>query len=62
MQMLVSAFSNKQLDQYEVFRRATFQKGTVRWVWFNQCITIMTPLYGLDIFYVSKKSYSLFMY
>ena len=30
LQLLVAAFSAKQEDQYEVFRRATFQKGTVR--------------------------------
>ena len=32
LQLLVAAFSTKQQDQYEVFRRSTFQKGTVRLV------------------------------
>ena len=30
LQLLVSAFSSQQLDQYEIFRRATFQKSTVK--------------------------------
>ena len=30
LQLLVAAFDNKQQDQYEVFRRATLQKSTVR--------------------------------
>ena len=30
MQLLVSAFSNDQEDQYEIFRRSTFPKSTIR--------------------------------
>ena len=30
MQLLVSAFSNSQQDQYEIYRRSTFPKSTVR--------------------------------
>ena len=30
MELLVSAFSNSQQDQYEIFRRSTFPKSTIR--------------------------------
>ena len=30
MELLVSAFSNSQQDQYEIFRRSTFPKSSVR--------------------------------
>ena len=30
MELLVSAFSNTQQDQYEIFRRSTFPKSTIR--------------------------------
>ena len=30
MQLLVSAFSNSQQDQYEVFRRSSFPKSSVK--------------------------------
>ena len=30
LQLLVSAFSNAQQDQYEIFRRSTFPKSTIR--------------------------------
>ncbi|XP_041379302.1 transcription initiation factor TFIID subunit 11-like [Gigantopelta aegis] len=30
LQLLVSAFNSQQLDQYEIFRRSTFQKSNVR--------------------------------
>lgn len=30
LQLLVAAFSSKQQDQYEIFRRSTFPKSTVR--------------------------------
>ena len=30
MQLLVSAFSNSQQDQYEIYRRSTFPKSAIR--------------------------------
>jgi len=30
LQLLVSAFSNTQQDQYEIFRRSTFPKASIR--------------------------------
>ena len=30
MELLVSAFSSSQQDQYEIFRRSTFPKSTIR--------------------------------
>ena len=30
MQLLISAFSNSQQDQYEVFRRSSFPKSSVK--------------------------------
>ena len=37
MQVLVSAFTSQQQDQYEVYRRATFPKGTVKRLMMNIC-------------------------
>ena len=37
MQLLVSAFSNSQQDQYEIFRRSTFPKSTVRKIMQGVC-------------------------
>lgn len=37
MQVLVSAFTAQQQDQYEVYRRATFPKGTIRKLMMNIC-------------------------
>ena len=37
MQVLVSAFTSQQQDQYEVYRRATFPKGTVKKLMMNIC-------------------------
>ena len=37
MQVLVSAFTPQQQDQYEVYRRATFSKGTVKRLMINVC-------------------------
>ena len=30
LELLISAFSNSQQDQYEIFRRSTFPKSTIR--------------------------------
>ena len=37
MQVLVSAFTAQQQDQYEVYRRATFPKGTIRKLMMSIC-------------------------
>ena len=37
MELLVSALSNTQQDQYEIFRRSTFPKSTVRKIMQNVC-------------------------
>jgi len=37
MQLLVSAFSNAQQDQYEIFRRSTFPKSGIRKLMQNIC-------------------------
>ena len=37
MQVLVSAFTSQQQDQYEVYRRATFPKGTIKKLMMNIC-------------------------
>ncbi|KAI6649564.1 Transcription initiation factor TFIID subunit 11 [Oopsacas minuta] len=37
MQVLVSAFTRQQQDQYEVYRRATFPKGTIKKLMMNLC-------------------------
>lgn len=37
LQLLVSAFSNSQQDQYEIFRRSTFPKSTVRKIMQGVC-------------------------
>jgi len=37
MQLLVSAFSNAQQDQYEIFRRSTFPKSGIRKIMQNIC-------------------------
>ncbi len=37
LQLLVSAFSNSQQDQYEIFRRSTFPKASIRKLMQNVC-------------------------
>lgn len=37
LQLLVSAFSNSQQDQYEIYRRSTFQKSAIRRIMQNVC-------------------------
>ena len=37
MQLLVSAFSNAQQDQYEIFRRSTFPKSGIRKIMQSIC-------------------------
>ena len=39
MQLLISAFSNEQQDQYEIFRRSTFPKSSVRRLMQGLCST-----------------------
>lgn len=43
MQLLVSAFTNAQQDQYEIFRRATFPKSSVRRIMQNVCSSSIPP-------------------
>ena len=42
MQLLVSAFSNSQQDQYEVFRRSSFPKSGVRRIMQGVCGTTVS--------------------
>ena len=42
MQLLVSAFSNSQQDQYEVFRRSSFPKSGVRRIMQGACGSMVT--------------------
>lgn len=42
MQLLVSAFSNSQQDQYEVFRRSSFPKSGVRRIMQSVCGTAVS--------------------
>ena len=37
LQLLVSAFSNAQQDQYEIYRRSTFPKASMRKLMQNVC-------------------------
>ena len=39
MQLLISAFSNEQQDQYEIFRRSTFPKSSIRRIMQSVCST-----------------------
>ena len=39
MQLLISAFSNEQQDQYEIFRRSTFPKSSIRRIMQSMCST-----------------------
>ena len=43
MQLLVSAFTNAQQDQYEIFRRATFPKSGIRRIMQSVCSSSIPP-------------------
>lgn len=43
MELLVSAFSNTQQDQYEIFRRATFPKSTIKKIMQGVCGGTVPP-------------------
>ena len=57
MELLVSAFSNSQQDQYEIFRRSTFPKSTIRKLMQSVCGSSVPQNAVIAMAGIAKVSY-----
>ena len=58
MELLVSAFSTSQQDQYEIFRRSTFPKSTIRKLMQSVCGSSVPQNAVIAMAGIAKVSYS----
>ena len=61
MELLVSAFSNSQQDQYEIFRRSTFPKSTIRKLMQGLCGSSVPQNAVIAMAGIAKVSYVLLL-